>query len=127
MLERAIKHSLEKVLKILKHFKTCFVNMCTKWVNSKIFGIAMILFGVIGIMANFFNRPDIVMFFTICELTGLGLALVDKDARDSTISWLLTGQVVGEKISKRMTYREFYELEKKEMIINEKQNSNVHA
>lgn len=109
MLKRVLKH----LLKILKHFKTYFVNMCTKCVNSKIFGIAMILFAVIGIMANCFNRPDIVMFFTICELTGLGLALVDKDARDSTISWLLTGQVVGEKTSKRVTYREFYELEKR--------------
>lgn len=108
-----LKRFLETVLKILKHFKTCFVNMCTKWVNSKIFVIAMILFAVIGIMANCFNRPDIVMFFTICELTGLGLALVDKDARDSTISWLLTGQVVGEKTSKKMTYREFYELKER--------------
>lgn len=57
----------------LKHLKIHFVNMCTKCVNSKIFYIAMILFAVIGIMANWFNRSDIAMLLTVCIVIGLSL------------------------------------------------------
>lgn len=60
--------------KAIKHFKAYFVNMCTKLVNSKIFYIVMIIFAVIGIMANWFNRSDIAMLLTVCTVIGLSLA-----------------------------------------------------
>lgn len=112
MLTRVPKHLLEKVTKILKHFKTHFINMCTKWVNSKIFVIAMILFAVIGIMANCFNQPDIAMFCTICTVTGLGLASAGIGFEIQQVADDLNKQEP-EKVSKRMTYREFYELKER--------------
>lgn len=64
---------LKSILKILKHLKVHFINMCTKLANSKVFYIVMILFTIIGAMADCFNQSDIAMLFTLFVVIGIGL------------------------------------------------------
>lgn len=66
--------------------------MCTTLVNSKIFYIVMILFTVIGIMADCFNRSDIAMFLTVCTVIGVELAFTGVGFEILQVSDVLTGQ-----------------------------------
>lgn len=85
--------------RVPKYLKIHFVNMCTKCVNSKIFYIAMILFAVIGFMANCFNQSDIATLLIICVVIGIDLISIGIGFEIQQVSEVLTGQDQ-EKISK---------------------------
>lgn len=95
--------------RVLKHLKIHFVNMCTKYGNSKIFYIVMILFAVIGFIvncfiancfiANCFNQSDIAMRLMICVVIGIDLMSIGIGFEIQQVSEVLTGQDQ-EKISK---------------------------